>query len=143
MKANGFFIYLASFSALAACGLLVQADIAIAQQANDEQTNEVIEEIVEVESPIERERSGPTGMTIEIIGLTRQVSFADLDLTKHADVTVLEKRVEKMAQESCEKLEEMYPLPRNPSRSADIRRCVKKAIASTADEVHAAVAAAQ
>ena len=142
MKQN-FFVYCAATAALVASGLTIAFDSAKAQQASEEQTSDVIEEIVEVESPIERERVGPTGMTIEIIGLRRQVSFADLDLSKHADVTELERRVETTAKESCEKLEDMYPLPRNPSRSADIRRCTKKAIEGAAEEIQLAVETAR
>lgn len=143
MRNDQSFVYCASITALIAIGLVLTSNSVNAQQTGQERTSEVIEEVVAVESPIERERAGPTGMTIEIIGLKRQVSFADLDLSKHADVTELERRIETTAKESCEKLEEMYPLPRNPSRSADIRRCTKQAIGNAADEIDAAIAAAQ
>jgi len=143
MNKNRLFISLATFAALAVSGLLMKPGPAIAQQASDEQASEIIEEIVEVESPIERERDGPAGTTTKVIKLTRQVSFADLDLSKHVDVTEFENRVERVAQESCEKLQEMYPLPRTPSRGADIRRCVKKAIDNSAAGVAAAIASAQ
>jgi len=141
MKKNRFFVYCATFTALVATGFVINTDSANAQQAS-----EVIEEIVQVEAPIERQQVGPadaSGMRTETIGLKRQVSFADLDLSKHADVTELEKRIETIAKESCEKLEEMYPLPRPPSKSADIRRCTEKAIKSTEEELQAAIAAAQ
>jgi len=55
----------------------------------------------------------------------------------------LEKRVETIAKESCAMLEAMYPLPRTPSKSADIRSCTKTAIENTAEELQAAIAAAQ
>jgi len=72
-----------------------------------------------------------------------KVSYADLDLSKRADVTELKKRIEATAKESCEKLEEMYPLPREPSRSSNIRSCVEEAVDSSTEAIEAAIAAAE
>ncbi|NIM21450.1 MAG: UrcA family protein, partial [Candidatus Latescibacteria bacterium] len=94
-------IFCATLTALIAAGIVIDTIPANAQQASEEQTKEVIDEIIEVEAPIER--------STETIALKRQVSFADLDLSKHSDVIELEKRVEIVAKEACEKLEEMYP----------------------------------
>lgn len=143
MKKHRYFIHCATFAVLIAGGLAISSDSANAQQASDESAAKVIEEVVAVEAPIKRERARPGGMTVEVIELKRQVSFADLDLSKHSDVAELEERIETTAKDSCEKLEEMYPLSRNPSRAANIRRCTKDAIAGSAEELQAAVAAAQ
>ena len=121
--------------ALAATGLVFKTGPAVAQQAN-----EVMEEIV-VEAPISARqvgRSSTTGARIELIELKRRVSYADLDLSKHADVIELETRVETIAKESCEKLSAMYPL----DSATEGRRCVKKAINSAEEQVQAAIVAA-
>ncbi len=144
MKRTRFFQYCATFTALVLAGFVINADPAIAQQVNDDQTREVIEEIVKLEALIERRQVGhrsALGTWTEIIELRRQVSFADLDLSKVADVTELERRIEDTAKESCEQLAEMYPIPR--SNSIDIRLCTKKAIESTSDELETVIAAAE
>ena len=111
---------------------------AVAQQAA-----EVIEEVVVIAAPIERRwtERGKYGGEVEVIELTRRVSYADLDLSKQADVTVLETRIETAAKDSCEKLSEMFPL--SPSDNAEIRRCINKASDGTEEQVQAAIAAAQ
>jgi len=121
--------------ALAATGLVFKTGPAVAQQAN-----EVMEEVV-VEAPIavrQVGRSSTTGAKIELIEFKRRVSYADLDLSKHADVIELETRVETTAKESCEKLSAMYPL----DSATESWRCVKKTINSAEEQVQAAIVAA-
>ena len=77
----------------------------------------------------------------EVIELKREVYIGDLDLSKHADVMELEARIEKVAQDSCSKLNDMFPL--SSRHSKDARRCVKHAIESAMAEKTAAIAAAQ
>ena len=127
----------AALLALAATALVFKTDPASAQQAAEE----VIEEIV-VQAPIVRRQVGRTaiGAKIEVIELRRRVSYADLDLSKDADVTALKARIETTAKESCEQLSDMFPL--NPSDRAEIRRCTNQAVDGTEEEVQAAIAAA-
>lgn len=116
---------------------------AVAQDASDTQGSVEIEEIVVVEAPIEREtvsRSRSPVVRTETILLSRQVSFTDLDLTKHADVMELRQRVEKTARESCTALENMFPLEETDSRY--IQRCTRKAISSAEEDIQAAIAGA-
>jgi len=139
VKKDHSFVYCATFAALVAIGFVLKTDPVIAQQVDEE-----IEEVVVIEAPIVRrhaERTAASGMRTEIIELRRRVSYADLDLSKHADVIELEKRIETTAKEACEKLDEMFPIP--PSDIADIRRCTRKAIEGTEEEVQAAIAAAK
>ncbi len=127
-----------AFFALAATGLVINADPAIAQQADEE----VIEEIVVTAPPVRRQfkrRRG--GGWDEVVELRRRVSFADLDLSKHQDITELETRIETTAREACEKLQEMFPLSIPPGR-AGVRRCRKTAERSAEDQLQAAIAAA-
>ena len=134
-----FLAYCATFLALTAIGLVINTDLAVAQQ-----TSEVAEEVVVV-APFERPRvvgrSRTTGAPLELIELKRQVSYADLDLSKAADVTELETRIEATAKESCEKLFDMFSV--GLSDKAEIRRCTKQAINSAAVEKLAGIAAAK
>ena len=83
-------------------------------------------------------RTPSTGAKIELIELKRRVSYADLDLSKHADVIELETRVETISKESCQKLFDMFLL----DSATEMRRCIKKAIESTEEQVQAAIVAA-
>lgn len=109
---------------------------AIAQQAAEE----AVEEIV-VYAPIERRQvKWKRGGWVEVIELSRRVSFTDLDLSKDADVTELETRIETTAKGACEQLDEMFPL--DQSDRGEVRRCTKKAIKGAEEQLQAAIAAA-
>jgi UrcA family protein len=127
----------AALLALAATALFFKTDPAIAQQAAEE----VIEEIV-VQAPIVRRQVGRTaiGAKIEVIELSRRVSYADLDLNRPADVTELKTRIETTAKESCEQLSDMFPS--NPSDRNELRRCTNQAVDGAEEQVQAAIAAA-
>ena len=126
----------AALLALAATGLFVKIDPAIAQQGA-----EPMEEIV-VEAPIVRRQVGRSaaGAKIEVIELRRRLSYADLDLSKDADVTELKTRIETTAKESCEQLSDMFPL--NPSDRSEIHRCTNQAVNGAEEQVQTAIAAA-
>lgn len=87
-------------------------------------------------------RSSSTGAPVELISLTRHVSYADLDLTKAIDVTVLENRVKAIAKDSCKELEKMYPELTHPAVPSD-QNCVKTATDDGMKQVKAAAAAAR
>ncbi len=138
MKRNIIFANGAALTALVAAGFMTNTDPAVAQP-----TDQDADEVVVVEAPIQRQtvgRAAATGARTEIIELSRQVSFADLDLTKHADVMELEKRIEATAKEACAKLDEMFPLA--PSDPGDQWRCTKRAVASAQDQLQAAISEA-
>jgi len=81
-------------------------------------------------------RSPSTGAAIERISLTRQVSYADLDLTKPAGAAELEKRVGDTAKEACKQLDSLYPLaPKDPT-------CIDKATDGGMKQAKAAIDAA-
>ena len=121
----------AAVLAITATGLAFKADPAVAQQVQ-----EGIEEVV-VEAPIAVRQVGRTniGAKIELIGIERRVTYADLDLSKHADVIELETRVEAISKETCKNL---FPLDLATER----RRCIDKAINGAEEQVHAAIVAA-
>ncbi len=124
----------AAISALAAAGLVTQAG-----QAFAEETTDVMEEVV-IEAPISVRRieRGSGVSNTEVIELKRRVSYADLDLSKYVDVVELEKRVETVSNESCDKLHSMFPL----GSVADRKRCIKESIDSAEEQVQAAIVAA-
>ena len=132
-----FLVYFATFLAM---GLVIQTGPAVAQQANEEP-----EEVVVVGAPIERHFEGgrsAIGAEIEIIELTRQVSYADLDLSKYADVGVMEQRIETIAKESCIQLNDMFRLEDPASHRSAISHCTKIAVNGAKEELHLAIASA-
>ena len=117
--------------ALAATGLVLKADPAVAQQVSD-----AMDEVV-VHAPITVRQDGWTniGAKIELVEHEVRASYADLDLSKHVDVIELETRVEAVSKECCE---DLFPLELGTER----RRCINKAINSAEEQVQAAIAAA-
>jgi UrcA family protein len=118
---------------IAVTGLFITADLAAAQQ--------LTEEIV-VRTKIERNDTTTRlggGAATEVIELNRYVSFADLDLGNQADEDKLDARIEAVANESCKKLSEMFPLDRSDMIEMDL--CVKRAIAGANELKEIAIAA--
>ena len=101
------------------------------------------EEVFVTGEPVIRRQVGRTklGFPIEIIELKGRVSYADLDLSKQADVTVFELRVETAANRSCEELEHEHPVMLTDRRA--IMRCINEAIDRSGEQMQAAIAAAQ
>jgi UrcA family protein len=69
---------------------------------------------VTVVAPKVARHEGPTasrflGAPIEVVSLSRPVSFADLDLTKQSDVATFKARIEDAAHAACTDLEVQYP----------------------------------
>ena len=131
-----------TFIFFAAPGLLLCADVAVAQEAGESEAGSTIEEVV-VEAPVVRRKvsaTSPTGYTTETIQLKRQVTYADLDLTEEADIRVLEERIKTTAKEACQALDDM--LDRDQQDETAVFRCTKQAIKDARKEVDAVVAAA-
>ena len=84
------------------------------------------------------ERSA-SGVTTQLITLTRRVSYKDLNLTIVAGENELTKRVNDTAKSACQELDDLYPLTRSPAESA---ACVKKATDDAMVQVRAAITAA-
>ena len=80
-------------------------------------------------------RSSSTGADIELVSLTRRVSYADLDLALHADVMKLEERINDTAREACDQLERLYPVA-----SRDNRDCVGQAVGGAMQRVNEVIA---
>jgi len=143
-----FFIYCATFTAFVGVGLFISVDSAVAQEVNDDQTSEVIEEVVKIGKVVKIEaafdrrlvgRQDEFGARTEIIELKQQVSFADLDLSKDTDVIKLKSRIEYTAKEACAELAEMRPIPLWDK--AEHQRCITGAIESANDDLETITAA--
>jgi UrcA family protein len=78
-----------------------------------------------------------SGVPIEVISLTRRVSYADLDLTTQSGAAELEKRVNETAQAACKELDTLYPLT-----AAGGPACVKSTVDESMVQVRAAISAA-
>ena len=142
MNKNGAFMYFAACIAFILATLFVSADSTFAQKANDNQTNEPIEEIVKIEAAVERRivgRPNELGARTEVLELRRQVSFADLDLREEENVVELKSRVADTAKESCEELADRHPIP--AWGASDIRRCIAEAVEGANADVEEIVAA--
>lgn len=128
-------------SAVATVSLLVLASApALADQENERLEEIIVQAPISVKREVTRSAAAPT-VTTEEVELKRQVYIGDLDLSLYADVKELESRIEQVAEDSCKKLSDMFPL-RKADR-ADARRCVDRAIKSAMAEKEAAIAAAQ
>ena len=138
---KAFLSYCATFLALTATGFVINSNPAVAQQTGDE-----TEEFIVVEAPIEHHQVvGRTanGAKTEIIELTRQVSYADLDLRKYADVTEMETRIEASANESCEKLSAMFRLDDPTGQASEIVSCTGQAVNEARMQLQRAIAVAE
>lgn len=135
--------YLTLSALLPAAVVLATGAVVTPAHAQGDET-EVIEEIVVVRAPIERrtvEPAGPGQPKTEVIELSRQVSFADLDLTRHKDVEQLRGRIQETAERACEQLNQMFPVTREGVQGT--ARCVKRAVADAEKQLEAAIEATE
>ena len=117
--------------ALVAAGVVVASGPALAQ--------ETAQVTIQAERTAKVVGRSYTGVPIELVTLTRRVSYADLDLSTHTGATELEKRVSDTAKDACKQLDTLYPL----TASAGGPSCVKKATDDAMVQAHAAIAAAE
>src|SRR5579864_5180539 len=88
---------------LAAVALAMPGASTIAQQAANPEVK------IEAARSVERVGTSATGAPIEIVQLTRHVSYADLDLTTHRGALELERRINDTARAACKQLDTLYP----------------------------------
>lgn len=123
--------------ALGATCLTIAACFALTGDAARAQDSNGAQEEVTVVAPrtVAREAGGAT--RDELISVTYRVSYDDLDLSMHADVLELEKRIDETAQEACDLLSKRYPLG-EPSTSVCVKQAIEKAKAQANEAVLAA-----
>ena len=93
------------------CGALVFAGAAYAQ--GDTVAPPVTSQEITVVAPeVVRKTTGQTrsGLDLDVISTTMQVSFADLDLAKPGDEAELQKRIRAAARETCLRLDHAAPV---------------------------------
>jgi UrcA family protein len=122
-------LHLFILTASALVGLATASNCAIGQEQKLPQINvtapRVAHKIVGI---------GDSGVPIESASVSFQVTISDLDLTKPAGVSELDRRIEAMAKAACSDLDKIFVSP-DP-------RCVAGAIASTGDQKKQVIAAA-
>ena len=78
------------------------------------------------------------GATIRELSIRSRVSYADLDLTKPADVTTLEQRVKDTAKSTCREIKVDVP-----AEGSSVESCEKAAIEDAMQQIAKAVEAAK
>jgi UrcA family protein len=130
-------------STLSALAVAAGLSPAFAQKADPVQTQASQEQITVVGPRVVRGRTRGVrrdthGMGYyDLLTMTRQVSYADLNLARSEDAKTLERRIDQAADEICE---ELANAPPTAPKSAD---CVHRAIESAMKDVHAAMAKAK
>lgn len=137
MKGNPHFLYSTSIAALLAIIGTFGANPVLAQQAG----SNTLREVVVKAKPVTYERTDAMGRVTETVTLERHVSYADLDLRKHADVVELNNRIKTNAKEACKEVDKMHPIDR--WTNAEMQHCIKRAIESANAGLKEAIAAAQ
>ncbi len=141
MKSHG--VVFSTLSALATAAALMQTG-APAFAADPVKLSTTVSEQVTVVGPrVVRKRilglpaqHGGMGY-YDLLTLTDQVGYSDLNLARPEDAKTLENRIGKAADQICEQLADVSPAER---RSPE---CVQKAIDGAMEEAHAAIAAAK
>jgi UrcA family protein len=135
MKKRSVVVPVTSCLALAA-GFAFCSGVATAQQGSQARTQEEV--IVEAPRLVRKDVGrGDLGGKVELISLTRRVSYSDLNLAMHADVMKLEQRINDTAKEACGQLEQLYPLadPETPN-------CVGQAVKGAMEQAQKVIDAA-
>lgn len=130
---------------LAAASLLAGGPAMAQQAGHSAQQSDPPQEQVTVQGQmIVRNHKGSSaqleagGFGHDVLTLSHQVSYSDLDLASPADVVELRERVGDAAKQICERLNDMAPP--EPSTSS---QCMHVAVKGAMKQVHAAVAAAR
>jgi len=142
MKSHGGVKFL-TLSALAVAAALTQTGAPAFAADPVKLSNTVSEQVTVVAPRVVRERvhglpdeRGGMGY-YDLLTLTDQVGYSDLNLARPADARTLENRIGEAANQICERLADVRPAERKS------RECVHDAIEGAMDEAQAAIAAAE
>lgn len=130
-------IFRFTMTALVASALTMTSTVTFAQM----NSSELPEVIVEAETPVAGAGRDARGFPIEVVQLSRRVSYADLHIGTHSGAIELHKRIETAAKAVCEELKRVYPHgseENNPSGS-----CIRDAIKNAMPQANAAIAEAE
>jgi UrcA family protein len=78
-----------------------------------------------------------SGVPSELVSISFRINYADLDLSKSADVSTLQSRLESAARAGCQQLDKLYPFTPREAPS-----CLKKALKDSSAQMQNAIAAA-
>jgi UrcA family protein len=127
------------------CGALLVVGLQILpvgfSAANAEPTRRGDEEQVTVDGPYtvrqETTRRSLSGLGAEqTISVSQKVSYADLDMSKQADVDTLRGRVRAAAKDSCRQLERRFP-PSIYIPDTNLHQCIRDATSNGLADVNA------
>lgn len=119
-------------------GIFATATMVPAASAVAEETR-IIEEVVVVAPRVTTKREGRVGGTRALtVDRDEVVSLDDLDLSRTADVRILEQRISEAARRICEELADEYPFGQ-PSTPVCIRRAIDDAVAQVDEAVDEAI----
>ena len=118
---------------MTAVALAMTGGSAIAQQAQAPEVK------IEAARSVQRVGTSTTGAPIELVQLTRRVSYADLDLTTHRGKLDLERRINDTAKAACQQLDTLYPV----GTTEQGMTCVKNAADGAMVQAQASIAAAE
>ena len=137
MKKRAFALY-RRLGPCAALGVLLGASLLAAPAFAQSQA---VGEVTVVAPHAVRKTVGTTssGIPIELVSLSRQVSYSDLDLTTAAGVGALKDRVVQTAKEACADLDRIFPSDLTEPANQD---CVKSASEGGLAQVDLIMAAA-
>lgn len=117
----------ASLAMIAAAGATLLSAGAYGQ-AMEVVTVEAVREIIVGKSAI--------GAPIKELSIRSRVSYADLDLTKPADVATLEKRVKDIATSTCKEIKVYVP-----AEGSTVDKCIEQAIDGATAQIQKAIEA--
>jgi len=106
---------------------------------------EAVQAVTVVAPHVVREKAGGTGLAggpIEVLSLSRVVSYADLDLTTQAGVAEFQKRIHDAAQTACDQIAAQYPAQLYIPTPAN-QDCVGAATDGAMPQARQVIAAAQ
>lgn len=124
--------------AVAAAGAVMAAGVGMNGALAQQQLQEIIVHAGPLVTKSIVGRATGTGAPIERVSVDHYVSYADLDLIKHADVQTLNKRVQAAARLGCQQLDNLYP-----NQPSNLQACMHDAMQGASQQVEGAISAAQ
>lgn len=125
-----------------ALGLLGAVALIATSALTVARSDELLPEVtVTAYQPVSKLGRDANGRPIEVVRLSRAVSYADLDLSTYTGATELQARVKTAAKAVCKELEDMYPEGNEAGLPAG--SCVQEAINSAAPQLKVAVSNAE
>ena len=118
---------------LIAAAIASMTTIAVAQQ--------VPEVTVVADKPVPAQGRTASGHPVEVVQLSRVVSYADINVASRMGAKVLEQRVADAAKAVCDELVRLYPT--GSSQELGTGSCVTDTVKAAAPRVQAAIAAAE